>query len=383
MHHRITRRERLDWRVSLALAAAMTMMTGPLVQGAHAANPAMPTGVLYVQNNSTTPGQNAVLGYRRGNDGSLTPLPGSPFLTGGTGYTDTRFPLGPFDADFIFQIDPIGGVLFAANGGSDTVAALRFAPDGSLAAVPGSPFTVKGGTPEAFGLRDRTLIVVNNAGDPTQSGRQAGYETFRLDARDQLSAASDKLFAIPSKQAPTQALAMPSMPYVLTDQFLGGTISSWFLDLHGKLSLVQTVNAPQEPGETKVPLPLGLIGHPTLPIVYAGLPNVNRVAVFSMGRDGRLTFLRSVADSGGGPCWFRIDSRARRMYVSNTGDNSVSVFDLRRPDQPVELQRLALRQAAGGTFQISLDPEDRFLYALEEENSAASVMRRGSRKPGK
>ena len=335
----------------------------------------MPKGVLYVQNNSTTPGRNGILAYRRGQDGSLTMLPGSPFLTGGTGFTDTSFPLGPFDADYIFEADPVGGVLFAANGGTNTVAALRFAPDGSLAPVPGSPFAVKGGTPDAFALRDRTLIVVDNAGDPTQSAGQAGYETFRLDTRDRLKAASDKLFPIPNAESPSQALAMPGMPYVLTDQFLGGTISSWFLDLHGRLSLIQTVSAPQEPGETKAPVPLGLVAHPTLPVVYAGLANVNRVGIFSMGRDGHLAFLRSVADSGGAPCWFRIDARARRMYVSNTGDNSVSVFDLRRPDQPVELQRLALRQATGGTFQISLDPEEHFLYALEEENSAASAGR--------
>src|SRR5438270_608324 len=45
-----------------------------------------PTGVVYVQSNDPTPGQNAILGYRvNPANGQLSPLPGSPYATRGTG----------------------------------------------------------------------------------------------------------------------------------------------------------------------------------------------------------------------------------------------------------------------------------------------------------
>src|SRR5665213_252465 len=45
--------------------------------------------VLYIENNNQATGLNAVLGYTRNADGSLTDLPGSPFYTNGTGFRNT------------------------------------------------------------------------------------------------------------------------------------------------------------------------------------------------------------------------------------------------------------------------------------------------------
>ncbi len=43
-------------------------------------------GLVYVVSNDPVTDGNAVLCYRRDSSGALTPLPGSPFLTGDTGY---------------------------------------------------------------------------------------------------------------------------------------------------------------------------------------------------------------------------------------------------------------------------------------------------------
>ena len=56
--------------------------------------------VLYLQSANTAEGQNSIVAYRRDTDGTLTPLPGSPFLTGGTGIdNNTNGKLGPNDND--------------------------------------------------------------------------------------------------------------------------------------------------------------------------------------------------------------------------------------------------------------------------------------------
>ena len=58
-------------------------------------------GVICVVTNDPVPNGNAVLTYLNDGVGNLSPLPGSPFKTNGTGYT-TKHVLphfGPFDLD--------------------------------------------------------------------------------------------------------------------------------------------------------------------------------------------------------------------------------------------------------------------------------------------
>ena len=84
---------------------SLIIMAGQGIQLSNAA-PKEPVsnleGVVYVVSNDPVDNGNAILGYRRDHAGSLTPLPGSPFLTGGKGYAtkEKEFGLphfGPFD----------------------------------------------------------------------------------------------------------------------------------------------------------------------------------------------------------------------------------------------------------------------------------------------
>ena len=56
--------------------------------------------------------------------GVWTPLAGSPFPTGGLGITFTTA-LGPFDSDQEIIVNSTHTLLFAVNGGSDTIAVFR------------------------------------------------------------------------------------------------------------------------------------------------------------------------------------------------------------------------------------------------------------------
>src|SRR5262245_46838682 len=69
----------------------------------------------YVESNIQSPNGNSILAYRRNADGSLTPVNGSPFLSGGAGVQDTTIALGPYDSDQNIVIDPERRLLFAVN----------------------------------------------------------------------------------------------------------------------------------------------------------------------------------------------------------------------------------------------------------------------------
>jgi hypothetical protein len=66
----------------------------------------MVLGSLGMLNAETGRASNAVLGYSRAADGSLTDLPGSAFHTGGTGYRNVNERIGPDDSDGELIISP-------------------------------------------------------------------------------------------------------------------------------------------------------------------------------------------------------------------------------------------------------------------------------------
>jgi hypothetical protein len=83
-----------------------------------------------------------------------------------------------------------------------------------------------------------------------------------------------------------------------------------------------------------------------------------------------LRFLRTVPNSGHGLCWVTLNAGATRLYTSNTGDPSESVYDISRdPSQPIEIQRVMLRGQGGG-FQFALDSTGRFLHVVTQQSSA-------------
>jgi 6-phosphogluconolactonase (cycloisomerase 2 family) len=116
------------------------LTTGALFAESHEDSDEQPSGVVYVESNIGTPGGNSILAFRRDSQGELTSLPGSPFPTGGTGVFDTSLQLGPFDSDQNVIANPEHTLLFAVNSGSNTIAVFHIHENGSLSPVEGSPF---------------------------------------------------------------------------------------------------------------------------------------------------------------------------------------------------------------------------------------------------
>jgi 6-phosphogluconolactonase (cycloisomerase 2 family) len=79
--------------------------------------------------------------------------------------------------------------------------------------------------------------------------------------------------------------------------------------------------------------------------------------------------LRSVPDSGKAPCWALVNKDGTRLYASNTGDSSISVFDISLdPTEPVEIQKVSLK-TTGSCFQFALDSTGRFLHVVTQQAS--------------
>src|SRR3989338_4288747 len=316
---------------------------------------------------------NVVSGLAAFADGSLAVLPGSPWATGGKGPSGQVFVASPR-----IGIGAAGSRLFVADWGSDDVAVFAIAADGSLLAVPGSPFPSGGQRPEGVALTpDGRFLFVGHSGSRTivpfavdASGRPEQIEPFDVEsAPNGLAVTPDGRLLIATLPAlgriavlnigPDGRLArVPGSPFA-TD---AGTAGGIVLGRGGALAYV----ADADPGGFRVslyalgaggalrPVPGSPFGGPgglanilhLFPdggILAATLLNEDRIASFVIGADDRPSPAPGSpyanAPLGLAPTGMASDPLGRFLYVANALSGTVSVF----------------RTDAGGRLEVAAD----------------------------
>jgi 6-phosphogluconolactonase (cycloisomerase 2 family) len=365
-----------------------------LSQAAQAAAPAA-SGILYVATNDARVGQNAILAFRRGADGSLTPLPGSPFLTRGRGQGNPDDEAGDtLDADQELVISPDKQFLFAVNSGSNTVAVFHILRDGRLIHVSGSPFPSGGINPQSVGFANGKLYVINKNEDRSQPPNMAlpNITGFRVTSAGRLLPIPGSTVNLPADSAPAQALISkdgrflfePEIAFNVKNDFsvtLGNPVLRSF-QIRANGQLVQAPGSPLTippfpvPEGSQVPLfppdtriALGLTNHPTLPVFYSGITSSGSVGAYSYNETtGQVTFEGSGTVGGVAPCWLVANSAGTRLYVSSTLSTTVSVVDITSPLSPVEIQTLPL-PGTPNSINLALDPAGKFLYVLSQRSN--------------
>ncbi len=115
-------------------------------------------GHVYVNDN--TAGTNTIGGFDQHADGSLTPLPGSPFSAGGAGTGTIVGSQGSL------QVTSDGTYLLAADAGSNEISVLQVGADGSLSPVAGSLVSSGGVEPISIAVHGNLVAA---GSEPTTS----------------------------------------------------------------------------------------------------------------------------------------------------------------------------------------------------------------------
>jgi len=337
-------------------------------------------------NIGTVSDANVVIGYSNDGAGNLTPLPGSPYLTGGTGSAPAPgTSLGlQTDDDQQVIINKAGTLLFTVNGFSNTIAEFTINSDGSLTTFPGSPSTSGGPQPASLGLFDGVLsngnsflVVVNKESDPNQvNPKQPNFQTFTVGTDGTLTHNTGAQVTLPYGASPSQA-AIGQQHLVFGMQFAGGgvvgvpsEILSYRIKSNGLLRLNGTTLTPS--GNVF----LGEVVHPTQSILYAALPADSEIAVYTYSNSsGLLTFQTTVANPGSLACWLAINSTGTRLYSGESASNSITVYDLTNPLLPVQLQHVTLTPTTSGSSVTNMrfDPTGQFLYAISNSPTTSSL----------
>jgi DNA-binding beta-propeller fold protein YncE len=322
-------------------------------------------GTVYVESNN--PVANSILALRYRN-GSLRPLAIAEYPTGGLGSQDLT-DSGVLDADQQLLLNPAGTLLFAVNQGSDTIAVFHVAPDGTLSPVAGSPFPSGGSAPASVGIDGDTIIVVNKAHDGIRdlTTVSPNYITLSLGADGRLTPLG-RAMPIPPGSNPTQALTTPEHVIVSTEE--GGPLRAFRLNgpnlvagPNSPLPADPTLFPPGFPEDKK--WELGVARHPTRPIVYANASTVSKLAIYTYDNAGALSFTGSVLNQGSVlPCWVVISADGRRLYTANAGNRTVSVFDIgTNPLAPTQIQTLTVA-SGGNPWNFAIDSSGRYLFLV-------------------
>lgn len=349
-------------------------LTGLLMLTAfHTRANAAPADVIYLESNSTS--GNSIFAFQFDFTSSPTLLTTTP--AGGIGVFDPTFALGPFDSDQNLIENAAGSLLFAVNSGSNTIGVFNIRKDGSLTPVSGSPFASGGSDPVSVGLKDDTLVVVNKDQDPAQNSslQPPNYTTFNVAPDGRLTPVPESTVSVAYGSSPSQALIASQGNAVFGADFLGGLLQSFSLDPNGALdqNLPQALPASIFVGQTGSHLPLGMRTHPFLPILYVDITPISEVAVYTYDPRGQLSFVRTVQDTGSAPCWAVVNHSGNRLYVTNTGDNSVTVYNLSNPLDPVEMQHFVMANTTGAVFSTVIDQSDNWLFVSSERSTATAT----------
>ena len=348
-----------------ALAAGLTLaVTG--VAAAHPAGHERPSPVLghvYVNDNAAP--VNTIAGFDRHADGTLTPIPGSPFATGGAG---TGSVIGSQGA---LQIAAGGRALLAVDPGSNQISELRIGPGGALSQVPGGTISSGGIEPVSIAVT-HGLAYVANAG-----AGGSNYAGFTIDWLGRLRPIAGDTFDLPDAAQPGDVLINSTATRLVGTRVGTSQIDSFTIDRRGGLHA-----APGSPFAAQGLGPFGSEFSPTDPRqVFVsnahGGPNAGTVSAFDDGPEGVLTSIGASPFPNGQtpPCWVEISRDGRHLFTVNTAVPSVSSYRVRRDGTLSLIANTAFAgpDAAGlAPEDARLSPDGSTLWVVDSKGNAVS-----------
>ncbi len=350
-------RTRIAAAISLLALGAVTVV----VAAASASAASTVVGHLYVNDN--TAGTNTIAAFDRHEDGTLTPLHGSPFAAGGAG---TGTGIGSQGA---LQITSDGKYLLAVDAGSNQISVLRINSDGELNPIGGGPVSSGGVRPVSIAVHG-SLVYVANAGDGGTN-----YTGFTLNPGGHLRPLAGSTVALPAGSSPGDILFNGDGTRLIGAEVNTSLIDSFVVGANGLLTA-----ASGSPFAAQGPGPFGSEFRPTDPTQLFvsnahGGPGNGTISAFSDGSDGTLTSIGTspFPDFQTAPCWVEISHDGQFLFTVNTASNSISRYAIAGDGSLSLLGSTSLGSANVGAEDARLGPNGGTLWVVDTGARAVSA----------
>jgi len=350
--------------VSLSIAVALALASIPaMAQNIYGPNYAWPNYFVYVASSTS----HDISAYSISPDGSLTPVPGSPFLSGGAGAETNGI-----------AIDPQGNCAVASNENNSSIQAFSIdglsgilSPSGGLVSA-GPPSTLNGPNPGVFHPKGQFVYVPNE--------QQAQIFGFIENLDCGLTPIPGSPFAVPGGPFTDSVAIEPTgrWLYVTIDNIPGGV--SGFSINQDTGALTPIIGSPFAAGGD----PDALALHPSGRFLYAANYNDNTISGYKINPlTGDLTPIAGspFAMRGSGPDAIVMHPSGKWLYSANdinivpgVGNTDGFVIDqvtgalTLMPGSP--FLALAPSNSSSG---VAVDPSGAYLYLANENSNNLSI----------
>ena len=330
--------------------------------GASASTGARVVGYTYIDGNTAT--ANTTDAFARHADGSVTPLPGSPFAAGGAGLGTGLASQGAI------QATPDGRYLLTVDAGSNQISVLRITK-GGVPVLAGHPVGSGGVKPVSVAVSRSGLVYVANQGNGAGG---SGYSGFRLHLDGRLAAIPGSTVSVPDAAGLGDVFFNAAGNHLVGTRTGTSQIDSFVVLPGGHLAAA--------PGSPFTGQGLGQLGaefSPARPgqLFVSNAHNGTGLGTVSAYRDGFLGRLSPIgaspyADGQTAPCWVEISRDGRYLFTVNTGSGNISSYAIRTNGSLALIGSAPIR-SGGGDIDARLSPDGRTLSVDGSANHILSV----------
>jgi len=295
---------------------------------------------------------NKISAYSISNNGTLAPLPTSPFTTGS----------GPEG----LAVDPSGKFLYVANIASNNVSAYSIGSDGSLSPIPGSPFPAASGAVSVAIDPSGRFLYVPSCGVNCSGVGPGGIAAFTISpGNGSLTPISGSPFTagtFPYQMAffPAGVLS-PNGPFAYVANRGSNNVSGYLIQPTGALSAMSGSFAAGT-------FPLALSVDVSLPRVFVVNTGSDNLSIYSIQMDGSLVPISGSPIATGASTGSVTEDANQHLYV--TGDGGVFGFNAASVlPSPIGGSPFA---AGTGPYQLGVEPNGHFLYVVNAGSSNVS-----------
>jgi hypothetical protein len=344
------------------------------------------TEVIYVQTNNYMKSMNAIIAYRNNGDGKLMPVLGGPFYTGGSGITNYDLGAGPNESDGEIRISNDKQYLLTVNSGSNTVAVFRINLDGTLSPVAGSPFPSGGATPVSIDMWQQYVIVLNKGSNPLDPIIQKpNYTIFRLEGNGALSPVPGGTYELPAGVSPAQVMVSKTHPFVFGSNFLAYDVTPNYLRTNTFTIANSGILTPVPDTPDILSWEKGAFGicqNRKYDVLYISYAYSSRLGVYDINPGtGKLNYLGDML-ARPGCSRLCINNANTWLYTANTIVNSITPVNISNPRVPQPNFYISLKnpgpifnQTPGSPYSgntssecVSLAPssDDKYVYVVSQ-----------------
>ena len=352
-------RKRICLAACGGLAAATIGVFGAAASAS--ASPASPVvGYTYINDNTAT--ANTIAGFDRHADGSLTPIPGSPFTAGGAGLGAGLASQGAI------QVTSDGRYLLAVDAGSNQISVLRITANG-VPVLAGQPVSSGGIKPVSVAVSPFGLVYVANSG-----AGGSGYFGFRLNPAGKLIPVPGSTVTVPDGSGLGDVFFNATGDRVIGTRTGTSQIDSFVVLPNGRLAAAQ--------GSPFTGQGLGQLGAEFSPVNPSQLFVSNAhngallgtVSAYNDSFSGQLTSIGSspYADLQTAPCWVEISHDGQYLFTVNTGSGNISSYAI-NPDGSLALIGSFSISGGGADIDARLSPDGNYLLVDGSGHNFVSV----------